>query len=117
MAFIKLSIGIFLLRIAVLKRYKWILYISMGVIAAWSTGIFLFDIFQCSPIELQWDFTITNGSCVSLDAIVNGSYAISVLNVLSDWLYALLPIPMIWSVKMTVQAKITVAFILGLGIL
>lgn len=32
-------------------------------------------------------------------------------------LEALLPVPMIWSVKMTKQAKATVIVILGLGIL
>jgi hypothetical protein len=117
MAFIKLSIGVFLLRIAVLKRYKYILNVSMAVISIWTAGIFFFDIFQCHPVEYQWDTGIPGGSCVSGDDIVSAAYAFSVLAVLSDWLYALLPIPMIWSVKMTVQAKITVSFILGLGIL
>ncbi|KXH55048.1 integral membrane family protein [Colletotrichum salicis] len=96
MLFIKLSIGFFLLRLSNSKLYNWIIY--------------------CSPVEAQWDYAIPNSKCVSPDAVVAAAYAISVMTILSDWLYALLPIPMIWSVKMTKQAKATVIVILGLGI-
>lgn len=117
MMFIKLSIAIFLLRIAVKQRYKWILKISMYVVAIWSMGGFFFTIFQCWPVEAQWDFTIENAKCASSDAFVNAAYSISVLSIVSDWMYALLPIPMIWSAKMSFQTKFTVAFILSLGVL
>ena len=117
MMFIKLSIAVFLLRIAVLKRYVWTLKISMVVITTWSLAIFLFNIFQCTPVQAQWDFTIKNGKCASQNDFVAAAYSISVMTILSDWLYAILPIPMIWSVKMTVQKKLTVAFVLSLGIL
>lgn len=117
MAFIKASIAVFLLRIAVRKRFKWILKISMLIIILWTTGIFIFNIFQCKPVEFQWDFTIKGGKCVDPDAIVIGAYALSILAVLSDWLYALLPIPMLWSVKMNLQTKLSVTIILSLGIL
>ena len=117
MMFIKLSIAVFLLRIAVLKRYVWTLKISMVIITIWSLAIFLFNIFQCTPVEAQWDFTIKNGKCSSENLFVAAAYSISIMTILSDWLYAILPIPMIWSVKMTVQKKLTVAFVLSLGIL
>jgi hypothetical protein len=117
MMFIKLSIAVFLLRIAVLRRYVWTLRISMVIITIWSLAIFLFEIFQCTPVQAQWDFTIKNAKCVSGDSFVAAAYSISVMTILSDWLYAILPIPMIWSIKMTMQKKLTVAFILSLGIL
>lgn len=117
MMFIKLSIGVFLLRLAVQKRYKWIIYISMVVVFVWSTALFFWDIFQCRPVAAQWDYTLPNYTCVSADEVVTAAYALSVLNIVTDWLYALLPVPMIWKVKMTAQAKATVVAILGLGIL
>lgn len=116
MAFIKLSIAVFLLRIAVQKRYQWILKISMAIVAIWTAGIFLFDVFECKPVEFQWDYTIQGGTCVSGDSLVNAAYAFSVLSALSDWLYALLPIPMLWSVKMNQQTKAAVIVILSLGV-
>jgi hypothetical protein len=117
MMFIKLSIALFLLRIAVKRPYIWILRISMIVVTIWSVAIFLYDIFQCIPVEAQWNYTIKSAKCVSGPSFVAAAYSISVMTIVTDWLYALLPIPMIWSVQMSVQAKVTVAFILSLGIL
>lgn len=117
MAFIKASIAVFLLRIAVRRRYKWILKISLAIIIIWTIAIFLFNIFQCTPVAFQWDFTIEGGKCVDGAQLVNAAYAFSVLAVLSDWLYALIPIPMLWSVKMNLQTKVSVTLVLSLGIL
>jgi hypothetical protein len=117
MMFIKLSIALFLLRIAVQRPYIWILRISMVVVAIWSVAIWIYDLFQCIPVQAQWDYTIENAKCVSGSSFIAAAYSISVMTILTDWLYALLPIPMIWSVQMSVQTKVTVAFVLSLGIL
>ncbi|KAI0012750.1 hypothetical protein F4779DRAFT_625669 [Xylariaceae sp. FL0662B] len=117
---IKLSIGIFLLRLANHKRYTYTLYASIAIVTVWSLVLFFWNIFQCDPVEAQWDYTILknvpDSHCVSTDEIINAAYALSVMTILSDWLYALLPIPMIWNVKMTAQAKLTVVVVLGMGI-
>ncbi|KAI1138579.1 hypothetical protein F5Y05DRAFT_44160 [Hypoxylon sp. FL0543] len=117
---IKLSIGIFLLRLASQNKYKYTIYASIVIVSIWSVVLFFWNIFQCNPVAAQWDYTILqndpNSRCVSADEIVNAAYALSVMNILSDWLYALLPIPMLWAVKMTTQAKITVVVVLGLGV-
>ncbi|KAL7962439.1 hypothetical protein V8C34DRAFT_183537 [Trichoderma compactum] len=116
MMFIKLSIGIFLLRLSARKVYNWVICVSLVIIGIWSLVIFFYDIFQCTPVQKQWDFRIQGGKCASPNDIIAAAYAISVMTIASDWLYALLPIPMLWSVKMTSQAKGTVILILGLGI-
>ncbi|RDA82643.1 hypothetical protein CP532_0923 [Ophiocordyceps camponoti-leonardi (nom. inval.)] len=117
MMFVKLSIGIFLLRLTnVWAVYKWILWISLTIVTLWSIGLFIWDIFQCTPVQKQWDFRIERGHCASPKGIIDSVIALTVLTVSSDWLYALLPIPMVWNVKMTRQAKVTVIVILGLGI-
>jgi hypothetical protein len=117
---IKLSIGLFLLRLAAQRRYKYILGISIFVVGAWSLALFFWNIFQCNPVAAQWDYTILErdptAHCVSADEIVSAAYALSALTILSDWLYALIPIPMIWQVKMTVQAKWSVIAVLSLGV-
>ncbi|KAJ4388578.1 hypothetical protein N0V93_006036 [Gnomoniopsis smithogilvyi] len=116
MMFIKLSIGVFLLRLATQRRYRYTIWGSMGVIASMSTALFLWDIFQCNPVAAQWDYTIPGYQCASTSQVVNVAYSLSVLSILSDWLYALLPIPMLWKATMTPQAKITVSVVLSLGI-
>ncbi|KAI0396141.1 hypothetical protein F5Y17DRAFT_465320 [Xylariaceae sp. FL0594] len=117
---IKLSIGIFLLRLAGQKRYKYILGTSIVVVGVWSLALFFWNIFQCNPVAAQWDYTIlerdSKAHCVSADEVVSAAYALSALTIFSDWLYALIPIPMIWQVRMTVQAKWSVIAVLGLGV-
>ncbi|KAI0911169.1 hypothetical protein F4823DRAFT_319787 [Ustulina deusta] len=117
---IKLSVGLFLFRLAAQDRYKWILGISIVVVGIWSFVIFFWNIFQCSPVQAQWDYTILErdpkSHCVSADEIVSAAYSLSALTILSDWLYALLPIPMIWRVKMSSQAKSSVIAVLSLGV-
>ncbi|KAI1423025.1 hypothetical protein F5Y12DRAFT_567093 [Xylaria sp. FL1777] len=117
---IKLSIGLFLFRLAAQPSYKWVLGISIVVVGIWSFALFFWNIFQCSPVAAQWDYTILirdpKSHCVSANEIVKAAYALSALTILSDWLYALLPIPMIWRVKMTSQAKFSVIAVLSLGV-
>ncbi|RYP56040.1 hypothetical protein DL771_012181 [Monosporascus sp. 5C6A] len=117
---IKLSVAISLLRIAVERRYRYTLYISMVIVSIMSFPLFLWNIFQCKPVEAQWDYTILDhhpeAHCVSADAIVSAAYVLSAQNIVSDWLYALLPIAMIWKVTMTTKAKLYVSLVLGLGI-
>ncbi|KAI5862939.1 hypothetical protein GGS23DRAFT_570231 [Durotheca rogersii] len=117
---VKLSIAIFLVRLSSQNRYKYTIYGSITVVSIWSIVLFFWNLFQCNPVPAQWDYTILqqdpNARCVSADEIVNAAYALSVMNVLSDWLYALIPIPMLWKVKMTAQAKLTVVIVLGLGV-
>lgn len=87
MMFIKLSIGVFLLRLAVQNVYRYILWGSLVIVAIWSTVLFFWNLFQCKPVAGQWDYTIEDRKCVSADAIVAAAYALSVMTILSDWLY------------------------------
>jgi len=81
MLFIKLSIALFLLRIAVKRTYVWILRISMMVIAIWSVAIWIYDLFQCIPVQAQWDYTIKGAKCVSGSSFIAAAYSISVMTV------------------------------------
>jgi hypothetical protein len=87
MMLIKLSIGIFLLRLSPGPVYKWIINVSLFVVFVWSTVSFLWDIFHCSPVAAQWDYTIKDAKCSSSQQIVKAAYALSVLTIVSDWLY------------------------------
>lgn len=117
---IKMSIGIFLLRLASQRRYRYTLYAAISVVTVWSLALFFWNVFQCNPVQAQWDYTILTADpsarCVSVDQVVSAAYALSAMTILSDWLFALLPIPMVWNVKMTLQAKLTVTAVLGVGI-
>lgn len=116
MAFLKVSIAFVLLRIAVARRYIYIIKISIAVVVIWNTATFFYNVFQCTPVQGQWDLRLKDAKCVSGDSYVSAAYAFSVLAVVSDWLYALLPIPMIWNLKLNRLTKVMVSIVLALGI-
>ena len=86
MMFVKLSIGIFLLRLATQKAYVWTIRVALVIVTLWSLGIFFWNLFQCTPVPKQWDFRL-NGTCAGPDQIIAAAYALSVMTVLSDWFF------------------------------
>lgn len=84
--FIKFSVGIFLLRLTSSKAYTWTIYISLAIVGIWTIALSFWNIFQCHPVEAQWDYTIPGHTCVSPTQVVQAAYALSVMIILSDWL-------------------------------
>ncbi|KAH8880950.1 hypothetical protein GQ53DRAFT_617441, partial [Thozetella sp. PMI_491] len=116
MMFIKLSIGFFLLRLAIQRRYAYILWTTMVIVFIWSAVLFFWDVFLCTPVAAQWDFRILDQTCASPEAQISAAYSLSVLCILTDWLYALLPIAIIWSIQMDLTKRLAVVCILALGV-
>lgn len=91
----------------------------MGSMVTFTLGAvmtFFVLVFQCHPVSLAWDPTSGVGTCLGSAVIANFGYAFSALDIFFDWMYALLPIPMLWDVKMTFQVKLSIFMILGLGV-
>ena len=80
--------------------------------------MFFIILFQCSPVEYTWTrFLGATGTCLNANLVVNVAEAFSAVDIFYSFVFALIPIPMLWNVQMTVQAKISVLLILGLGVL
>lgn len=56
-------------------------------------------------------------SCQPAVYLLNVYYFCSSVNIFTDWATALMPIALLWNVQMNRNTKISVAGILGLGIL
>lgn len=70
----------------------------MGFVLAWGIAVLFTTIFQCTPVPAAWDKTIVGWSCFQLDDFVIGS---NVPNIIADGLIILLPIPLVWSLKLS----------------
>jgi hypothetical protein len=114
-AFVKISIGLLMLRIVVARRYTYIIIGSMVLVALWSLAEWFFVIFQCRPVRFQWDATIEGGICTG--NFISAALAFSAMSIVSDWFYALLPVPVLWPLKINLQSKISIGLILSLGIM
>lgn len=67
-----------------------------------------------SPVHAYWDVEPTYPHhCLNDGAIV---FAASVINIFTDFIVTVLPMPMIWNLKLPTRQRIAVMSIFGLGI-
>ncbi|KAK0670128.1 hypothetical protein QBC41DRAFT_301889 [Cercophora samala] len=111
----KVSVGFFLLRLTPSKRFRRFV-IGMIIFTVLSaTGNFLTVFFQCQPLAFTWG-GVSEGKCMPPENLKFAAFFNSSVAVLSDVIFALLPIPMLWKVQLNWRVKSAVAAILALGV-
>ena len=103
-----------LARIFFLTPYRVGAYIAMGLAISWSLTTILIGFLICRPIIALWDPT-TQGSHCGVQSAAFASAGI--VDVITDGIILLLPIPMVWQLQIPRVNKIGVACIFGLGIM
>ncbi|KAJ4342637.1 hypothetical protein N0V87_000846 [Didymella glomerata] len=77
-------------------------------------------IFQCTPVAAGWDYTLRpptgTGKCYDATIFKNVGVFNSSVNIFTDLLFALIPIPMVWRLQVNLQTRIGLAVILSLGL-
>ncbi|TLD07935.1 hypothetical protein PspLS_12180 [Pyricularia sp. CBS 133598] len=115
LGFARISVSLFLIRLASSKKYKWILWFLIGLTVVLTVvGVFQ-TLLQCRPMAFVWDKSIPGGECVSTEYLVYSSYVSSSLSCTSDFMLASLPIFMLRNVQMNLRVKLAVITILSLG--
>lgn len=109
----KMSIGLFLLRVAVNKLHIWLIRFVMLLAAVFGGGFTFVLIFQCWPIRAFWTLDPTDGHCINAQVLEGLVYGISALNVIADWVFALLPAFIVKDLQMPRKRKISVACVMG----
>jgi len=113
---LRLSIGVQLLRIAVSRTHKLIIWITVVIFQVCSLAFFLLFVMQCLPSKYFWErYTGGTGTCINPEITVNATYAYSAVSCATDWILGLLPISLVWHLQMTPRTKLMVAAILAMG--
>ncbi|KAK8240245.1 phosphatidylserine decarboxylase [Phyllosticta capitalensis] len=115
---VKISIGLFLLRVVERTKYQRFMWGMIVFLICFTLTCACTLIFQCSPIAAAWDFALrarTNAKCFSMNTFRNIGMFNSVVNILTDVLFATLPIPLIMKLKVNLRTRLTLCFILSLG--
>ncbi|KAJ4983126.1 integral membrane family protein [Stagonosporopsis vannaccii] len=113
---VKISVGFFLLRIAVHSAYRRLIIGIMLFMGIYTIGCFFTIVLQCTNLAVQWDHTI-KATCWSAHTIKTLSYVNVSLNIVTDLLFSIIiPIPLLWSLQMNKRQKSSLMCILGLGI-
>lgn len=112
--FSKLSILVFYTRFASTadRHQRAVIYTLFVIVLIYGTVTSFPFLYICRPIERYWDFTITEGSCVGLLPIMVFN---SVMNCLTDAAILLLPIWLLWELRLPLRQKMGVMGVMMTG--
>lgn len=111
----KISIALMLLRITITRVHVWILYAIMSLSIIIGVLFFFFMVFECHPVDYFWNRFSMSGKCLDTNIVIGIVYVYSVGAALSDLAIGILPVFLIWGLRMNTRSKIAVAGILGIG--
>ncbi|CAO2649944.1 Nn.00g012360.m01.CDS01 [Neocucurbitaria sp. VM-36] len=117
MAAIKTSFALMLLRIEQsikLRRFLWAMIAIQVILGVYNTlTIFL----QCVPFYKAWDLVgSVPGTCWARRVQSISTICVSVLNILTDFALALMPISFLRKIQRPVRERIIVGALMGLGV-
>jgi hypothetical protein len=111
----KISIIITLLRITVDRIHAWILYAAISLATVVGVIFLFFTIFQCSPVSHFWHQLSPTGHCVEKNVLIGIAYLYSIGAAITDLTIGLLPVALIWNLRMNSRTKTAIVGILGVG--
>lgn len=111
----KISIGYFLLRITVRKVDVWIIYTVMVLTVCTGAVFFFVTLLQCQPISYFWNKDGQTGHCINMDVIIALTYLYSAVSVICDFTFAILPMVLIWKLKMDQKTKLALVPIMAMA--
>ena len=118
-AITKTSISIALLRLAVHKVHRMILWTVTGLVIVAGVMIWLVFLAGCQPVSYFWSRVTADhdGTCIPRQILLDMGYLYSFLIVFSDITLGIMPAVLIWHLQMNRRTKIALAGVLSLGAL
>lgn len=108
----KMSICLLYLRIFnINRRFRYATYATMFMIFGYLFSNFWTQLFGCSPVSKAW-IPKEKGHCVDT---IKSDYAYGSLNFVSDLILFVLPLPMVWRLKMSGKDKAGISIIFMIG--
>ena len=110
--FPKLAILAIYLRIFTQKPHKIVCYVVAGLLIANWIGSTVAGFLTCAPFKYLWDKTIPGGYCFDINSYFRWA---SLVNIITDVIMLILPLPVIWKIQTTTNIKIglTITFATG----
>ena len=113
---LKLSIAIFLLRIAVARTHRAIIWTVVLMLEIYSAFYFFLFVLQCRPSAYFWTrYTGGKGTCINPRLTIDATYAYSAISCVVDWTLGVIPVFLVWNLHINARTKVVVAMILAVG--
>ncbi|CAG8386141.1 unnamed protein product [Penicillium salamii] len=116
---IKLSISWMLIRVAQgRKAYLYVQYVVIATFVCMNFIALIFILTNCIPVEAAWSASAlaNGGHCKPSYVLADVYYACTAVNIVTDWITAFLPVPLLWNVQINRNTKISIIGLMGLGI-
>ncbi|KAF2246840.1 hypothetical protein BU26DRAFT_567180 [Trematosphaeria pertusa] len=111
---VQLSIMFFYIRIfGIVDTFRWACYVLVALITGLGIAGFFGQIFFCVPVSKQWNPT-EQGHCIALKPWCS---SISLMHVILDFGIVILPMPLIWKLKVSTRSKVILSVLLCLGLI
>lgn len=114
---LKLSIGLLLLRFATTRKLRLVVFITTIAYCIYAIGLLLIMSLQCVPAARFWDTSITSGGCIPRRIFTDLVYIHAANSIITDGIYSFLPVALIWNMQIERSVKLSLIFVLGLGVL
>ncbi|KAK8228872.1 hypothetical protein HDK90DRAFT_468383 [Phyllosticta capitalensis] len=115
--FIKVSIALQLSRIATSRqKYVYAIRACLALVVVSHVATIVFVLARCHPMKAHWTPSLVQKQCGSQLHLTIVSYVQAAINIGSDMFCAMLPIPLLWNVRMNRKTKSSVIVLLGMGV-
>lgn len=117
------TIAISMTKLSILELYRLIfpsttmLYScisTQAIVVMWALATVFVTLFMCQPIAYNWDLSIPDAKCGNTLASWKST---GIINIITDILVLILPIPALLKVRMAVYKKIIIIATFTLGVL
>ncbi|KAI9673626.1 MAG: hypothetical protein M1817_002263 [Caeruleum heppii] len=109
---IKISILLLYHRIFAIPSFRKWMYPCILFLVLFQVSTTLVDIFNCTPIKASWDKTLPNARCVDPPTLYMATAGI---NVATDIIILLIPLPLIWHLRIHNRQKAALTLIFGVA--
>ncbi|KAI9678962.1 MAG: hypothetical protein M1829_001947 [Trizodia sp. TS-e1964] len=109
---VKLSVLLVYHRVFITPAFKKALYIMAGLIVAKTIAFEFVVLFQCHPISDTWNLGDSR-NCINFDFALTFS---STFNMVSDFAILILPLPVVWTLKISRRKKVILTGVFCIGI-
>lgn len=110
----KVSILLVYKDIFAIKGFRLVVDVVMVKVIMLAVGNIIQCLAICRRFAFQWDKTIKGGVCGNQTL---GILLVAFINLLTDLIIVIMPMPLVWKLKMPKQKRLVLIGIFGLGIM
>lgn len=112
---LKISLGIFFTRIVIKPWQLWTIYLSMAINTVASTAALCYVLLRCGPNLDVYIYRQLANHCMPRTVDRVFAYTQASITTVTDWVFAILPIFVLWNAHMDIRSKLSVGLILSLA--